>query len=133
MEEDQIISTSLQGLRLLIIEDDPLLALCMQDVVESAGCIVAGVAGTVAEALAKVASCTFDVALLDLHLRGQTVELIATAIKASGRIAVVATGADARSLPTEILPWPVLLKPYKYDELISALVTAVSITHSESA
>ena len=131
MEENQIHANRLHGLRLLIIEDEPMLALCVADVVESAGCIVVGVAGTVAEALANVASRPFDVALLDLHLRGQTVELIAVAIKATGKVAVVSTGTDALSLPAEIRLWPVLHKPYKNDELIDALARAASMSHIE--
>jgi CheY-like chemotaxis protein len=128
MEKHPIIGSRINGLRLLIIEDEPMLALCVADVVESAGCIVTGVAGTVAEALDQVASCPFDVALLDLHLRGQTVELIVAAIKASGKIAVVSTGADALSLPAEIRLWPVLHKPYKNDELMRALTRAASMS-----
>ena len=131
MYDHQTLAKRLQGLRLLIIEDEPMLALCVADVVESAGCIVAGVAGTVVEALAKVASCPFDVALLDLHLHGRTVELIAAAIKASGKVAVVSTGADALSLPAEIRLWPVLHKPYKNDELIDALGRAASMSNME--
>ena len=131
MKDHAIIADRLHGLRLLIIEDEPMLALCVRDIVESAGCIVAGVAGTVSEALAQVASCPFEVALLDLHLHGRTVELVVTAIKDCGKVAVISTGAGVHDVPAQIRLWPVLHKPYRNCELIDALARAASMSNIE--
>ena len=124
MKKLQASGVPLEGIRVLIIEDDAMLAQCVGETIESAGYSVVGVAGTIADALSKINAIAFDIALLDLHLHGRTVEALSSAIVKCGASAVVSTGADFGSVPAELRLWPVLRKPYKDAELLAALAIA---------
>lgn len=65
--------TSLAGLRILIVEDDALVALNLQDFVESLGCTVVGPTGRLGEALALLDREDIDGAMLDINLHGEMV------------------------------------------------------------
>jgi CheY-like chemotaxis protein len=60
----------LQGARILIVEDDPLVALAACDMVQSLGGVVAGAANSVASARKKIQEVEVDCVLLDLNLNG---------------------------------------------------------------
>ena len=127
MDPDERNTASLNGLRVLIVEDEPLLALCLGEVIEAEGCIVAGTAHTVAEAVNLVATASFDVALLDLNLHGKPVGTIAAAIIDRGCAIVFSTGSGASDVPAAFRGWPVLCKPYKDEAVLVALATAVAV------
>ena len=114
----------LTGLHVLIVEDEPMLAICLGDVIEAEGCVVAGTVGTVAGALALVATAAFDVAILDLNLHGEPVGPIAAAIVRGGHAVVFSTGSGASDVPAEFQGWPVLCKPYSDEAVFAALASA---------
>ena len=60
----------LQGLRLLVVEDEAMVAMLVEDMLTDLGCVVVGVAGTVAEGLAVVGSggVALDGAVLDVNV-----------------------------------------------------------------
>jgi CheY-like chemotaxis protein len=60
------------GTRVLIVEDEPIIAMTAEDLVEDMGCVVAGSAATLAEAEALAAAGGFDIAMLDINLNGET-------------------------------------------------------------
>jgi CheY-like chemotaxis protein len=116
------------GLRVFIVEDEPMLALCLGEVLEDEGCLVVGTASTVSEALEAVATAIFDVAILDLNLHGKPVDLIAAAIVRGGRGLVFSTGSQASACPTGFHGWPVLHKPYRDEAMLAALRSAIDVT-----
>src|ERR1700754_2902301 len=63
----------LAGLRILIVEDDALVALNLQEFVESLDCTVIGPAGRLAEALEVLDTVPIDGAMLDINLHGEMV------------------------------------------------------------
>ena len=63
-------SRDLKGLRLLVVEDDALIALFIEDLVASFGCVLAGKASTVNEALKLIETVPIDGALVDVNLGG---------------------------------------------------------------
>lgn len=65
--------SSLAGLRILIVEDDALVALNLQEFVESLGCTVVGPAGRLGEALRTLEREEIDGAMLDINLHGELV------------------------------------------------------------
>jgi CheY-like chemotaxis protein len=66
-------NTKLQGLRVLVLEDETIVLLMIEDLLDDLGCHVVGPASTVPEALALAEAGGFDAALLDLNLgRGET-------------------------------------------------------------
>ena len=63
----------------------------------------------------------FDAALLDVDLRGNTVESIAAALARRGKPFIFTTGYGQRGLPKEFRDCPLLPKPYQIEELGAAL------------
>ena len=82
----------LRGARVLVVEDEALLSLNLERMLLDMGCVVAGTAGTLDEALQIARTSEFDVALLDVNLGGKRVDPVAEAIKARGTPIVFITG-----------------------------------------
>ena len=64
-------NSDLRGLRLLVVEDEALITLFIEDLVASFGCVLAGKASTVHEALKLIETVPIDGALVDVNLGGE--------------------------------------------------------------
>jgi CheY-like chemotaxis protein len=116
--------TDLTGKRILVVEDEALVAFMVADMLEEVGVVVVGPAGTVEEGLALVSSETLDGALLDVNLRGERIEPVAEALEALGVPFVFATGYGAMSGDR----WPEALvvdKPYAIETVARTLARAL--------
>ena len=122
MDAEEPASVALKGLRVLIVEDEPLLAMCLADVIETEGGVVVATARNVAQAESLVKTESFDVALLDLSLHGKPVGSIAAAIIDRGCAIVFSSGSRVSDVLTAHPNWPVLFKPYKDEEMLAALI-----------
>lgn len=91
-----------EGLRVIIVEDEPLLLMEMEDMLEDAGCIVAGTATRTSAALELAAASDYDVALLDMNLGGERVDAVAECIAKRGLPIIFVTGYGARPPPRGI-------------------------------
>ncbi|MBX9701188.1 MAG: response regulator [Acetobacteraceae bacterium] len=112
----------LKGRRILVVEDEALVAMLVEDALLDAGASVLGPAATVAEALALLGrEAPPDAAVLDLNLAGETSTPVADALAARGLPFVIATGYGASGLPPGHADVPVLAKPYDPDELTGVL------------
>ncbi len=110
------------GRRVLVLEDELLIAMFLDDLLVDAGYAVVGPAATVAQALAMLASePPPEVALLDFHVAGETSLAVADAMAARGLPMVFLTGYGREVLPPRYSDRPVLTKPYEGRELIAAL------------
>lgn len=88
-------ASALSGLRVIIVEDEAMLALALEDMVGYMGCEVVGTASRLATALDLVAETAFDLAILDVNLNGARVDeaadiVIARGIPSSSRRDIVA-------------------------------------------
>jgi CheY-like chemotaxis protein len=72
--------TALEGVRVLVVEDEFLVATLIEDMLTSAGCVVSGPIPRLAEALDAVDRGTFDAAVLDVNLGGDRVYSVADAL-----------------------------------------------------
>ena len=115
----------LDGRRVLVIEDESLVAMLIQDTLADIGCEVVGSASRFAEAISKASGLSFDVAILDVNLNGQQTFPIAEALSERGVAFVWATGYGEESLP-ESLKAPVLPKPFRQQDLERALRAALA-------
>lgn len=104
-----------RGSRLILVEDEALLALDMQDMLEEMGCLVVGTAGRLDEALV-LAETEFDLALLDMNLGGARIDPVARRIAERGIPIIFVTGYGQRTLPPGIVA-PVIDKPCNPDTL----------------
>jgi CheY-like chemotaxis protein len=112
---------SLAGRRVLVVEDETLVAMLVEDTLADAGVVVLGPAATVAESLALLEKDRPDLAVLDLNLAGETSEPVAEALIRMGVPFVVASGYGAAGLPQRLANVPVLAKPYAPEDLTAAL------------
>jgi CheY-like chemotaxis protein len=113
--------SDLAGLRILVIEDEPLVALEIEEVLSEVGAVVIGPAASVERALKLVEAGGFDGALLDVNLRGERVDAVADALADKGFPFVFATGHGSEGLPTAHRGRLVLPKPYSDQHLRAAL------------
>lgn len=101
----------ISGRRILVVEDERLLALDLQDILEGWGCKVIGPAASALAALALIEGNPPEAAILDVHLRGETSEPVADALLAQGRPFLVLTAYQRRDLPGVLGDAPLLRKP----------------------
>ena len=127
--EDMLTSPAagLAGRRVLVVEDESMVTMLLQDFLEDMGCEVAGIASRLAEALEKIDTVTFDVAILDVNLNGQQTLPVAQALLARGSPVVFATGYAATTVPPELRTVPILQKPFQQQDLERALRAALRI------
>ena len=115
---------TLQGKRVLVVEDEVLLAMMLEDVFSDAGAHVVGPAATVEQAIALIASEEIDVALLDVWLRDQRSDPIAESLRQQGVPYVLATGY-INPEGAELASAPTLSKPYRFEQVQAALIAAL--------
>lgn len=109
-------------LSVLIVEDEPLIAMMLEDFVDGLGHIVAGTADCVSDALALAEQGGFDVAILDVHLRGGEPSWpVADALADRGIAFLLATGGHVDPPPARHARAPALAKPFTMDGVRAAL------------
>ena len=97
----------------LIVEDEPLIAMMLEDFVETLGHSVAGTADSVADALGRIAAGGFDLAIVDVHLRGgEAAWPVADALADNGIGYLFSTGGYADLAPERHRAAPTLSKPF---------------------
>lgn len=109
--------------RILVVEDEMLIAMLLEDMLADLGHEVAGVMPRVSEALAAVARDDYDLAILDLHLNGQSAYPVADALLARGKPFAFATGYGEAGMPEKYRSMPVLQKPFAREDLERTLKT----------
>jgi DNA-binding NarL/FixJ family response regulator len=92
------VSHPVDGLRVLVVEDEALIAMELEDRLAAMGCVVVGPAANVARALALLASERPDLALLDVNLGRERSTPVAEALRAAGVPFLLATGYDDAQL-----------------------------------
>ena len=103
--------------RVLVVEDEMLIGMLLEDMLVDLGHVVVGVVSRLEEALAAVQREDFDVAILDVHLNGQSVFPVADILVGRGTPFVFATGYGERGLPEQYRDRPILQKPFARDDL----------------
>lgn len=112
----------LAGRRILVIEDEPLIALGLVSSLELAGAEVERPVGTDKEALAAIERVNVDAALLDANLHGKPVGEIAAALTRRKIPFVFVTGYGRESLPEAFKHVTVLAKPFSDKQLLDAVI-----------
>jgi CheY-like chemotaxis protein len=112
--------------RVLIVEDEIIVALFLEDMLGEFGYEVAGVASRLDDAMGRPPD--YDAAVLDVHLNGRNVFDFADALAARGTPFVFATGYGERGIPERHRGRPVLQKPFQPIDLKRALAQIVPQT-----
>ncbi|MDX2203779.1 MAG: response regulator [Hyphomicrobiaceae bacterium] len=105
--------SQLTGYRVLIAEDEALVALQLEEVVRDMGCEVVGPVSRLADLIARIEARDFDGALLDINLRGELVFDSLPRFRALGTPFIVTSGYDAKTLfPPDFRDAPRITKPF---------------------
>lgn len=117
--------SALAGKRVLIVEDEMLVALLIEDFMAELGCSTVGPCGSVAMALDAIQTETFDLAVLDVNLAGEMVYPVAE-ILAEKRIPFLfLSGYGDEAVPAGHSDWRVCAKPFRGDELASMMLAVL--------
>ena len=112
---------TLEGLNVLILEDEPIIGLALEDMLADQGAEVLH-ASRIEEAEAIVASEALDAAVLDVNVHGTHSYPLAARLSERGVPFIFATGYGDKSHPPEFAGRPTVPKPYSADEILRALV-----------
>lgn len=114
-------SNQLRGKRVLVIEDETLIAMVATDFLEALGCEVAGPASTIEAALRLIETEAVDAALLDGNLAGRPVDEIAAALTRKSVPFCFVTGYGREALPLPFRDAVMVEKPFSQTQLLAAL------------
>ena len=115
----------LQGVRVIVVEDETLVAILLEDMLVELGCEVLWTAHRVPRALDLVAQSAPDAAVLDVNIAGDEVYPVAQALAERDIPFVFATGYGARGLADAWRGRPIVQKPFQVEHLSRCLLTAL--------
>ena len=119
---------TLVGRRILVVEDEMMIAMLVEDMLSELGCSVVGPAHALDTALNLAQNEEgLDAALLDVNLGGQPVFAVADALRAKGVPAIFSTGYGDAGLRDVDRGSPVLQKPFRAGDLARALNQALGV------
>ena len=121
-------SQAFAGRRVLVVEDESLVAMLLETILEDMGCVPVGPAATVEEGLQMASEGDpVDAALLDVNVAGKQFFPIAEALKARGVPFVFSTGYGEGGLPDQWRGQPTLQKPFTEAAVRDALMKAMGL------
>ena len=121
-----------ENIRVLVVEDESLVAMMLEDMLDMIGYRVVGVASTIEQAQQTIVDTAFDVVLLDVNLKGALSFGIAEKLRAMGVPFVLSTGYGRMGVPDAYRDAPVLAKPFREADLRRAMETALQPIGSAS-
>jgi len=103
--------------RVLIVEDEFLIASMLEAHLVRLGYTVPPIAATVDDALSTIAAHEIDLAVVDINLAGTVSFPVAEALKARSIPFVFTTGYGESGVPEEYRAFPIVQKPYRISKL----------------
>jgi PAS domain S-box-containing protein len=110
---------TLEGKRILVIEDEPLVSMEIESNLANAGCEIVGPAAMLDRAKSLVETADYDAALVDVNLKGQPVDELATLLTKKNRPFAFVTGYGRDALPNGFRGAVILGKPFSADQLLA--------------
>ena len=112
--------------RILIVEDEPFIALTLEDMLDELGFALVGTVSQVGEALDLVGREPVDCALLDVNLGSEKIDPVADLLAQRGCPFIFTTGYGRSGIPNAHSERPVLQKPFRMDDLSAVLKTTLA-------
>lgn len=107
--------------RVLIVEDEPLVAELLEEMLIEGGYEIAACLGALDKALVFLEKNSCDFAVLDINLRGKTTEPIAAVLRGRGVPFLFVSGYGNAQSSGRYLDAPLLSKPFRDEQLIRAI------------
>jgi CheY-like chemotaxis protein len=121
-----IMTVPLAGIRLLLVEDEAMVAMMLEEMLIDLGCVVVDVAGSLSRGLSLAETAEgLDAAVLDVNLGGEKVYPVAEKLAASGVPFIFSTGYGLAGIAPDFQRFPALAKPFTPKALEAALLTAL--------
>ena len=114
----------LNGLRILVVEDEAAISLLLEDMLLDFGCEVVGPAARLSAALDAVAREQVDLAILDVNVAGEPIYPVAEALAQRSIPFVFSTGYVSAGIRDAFRDRPVLQKPFAQHDLKQKLLVA---------
>jgi DNA-binding response OmpR family regulator len=108
-------------MRVLIVDDEPLIAMDLEAMLIGAGHAVVGIAATIPVAISMVAERGCNMVLLDANLDGHSAEPIAQELLIRGIPFIVLSGLNAEELAEAMTKGQFVSKPYRPDALLDVI------------
>lgn len=115
---------SLTGLSILVLEDEPIIALMLEDLLAEGGA-EAVIVSTVSAAERLIANRSFDAALLDVNVGKVTSYPFAEALRKRGMPFIFGSGYGGALHPAAFAEVPTISKPYNLTDIENALALAL--------
>ena len=115
------------GTRVLVVEDESLLAETLCDLLQDAGCEPVGPAATVAAALRLIELGGIDVALLDIRLRQETSFPVAHVLRQRGIPWLFLTSYAQHQLPDDLSDALMIEKPFSPSALVETVLRLAAL------
>jgi len=109
------------GLRILLVEDEAIIAMLLEDMLGDLGHRVVAIAGRMEQAEKLAAEIPLDLAIVDVNLNGQQTYPLAAILTDRGVPFIFATGYGASGLKEEWRKIPTLQKPFQETKLAEAI------------
>ena len=114
------------GFQVFVVEDELVVSIMLEDLLAEFGCIIAGLAATVDDALAQLAAMSqIDAAILDVNVAGQSIFPVADILVARHVPFVFSTGYPSAELTRRYPESRLLAKPYEPQALAEVLIDFV--------
>jgi DNA-binding response OmpR family regulator len=111
----------LSGRRILLVEDELLIAMLLETALEDHGCVVVGPFGRLADAMRAAQSAALDGALMDVNLSGERIFPVAEILAARSVPFLLLSGYGDKAVPDDRPDWPVISKPFQIERVLAAL------------
>lgn len=115
----------MNGLRVLVVEDEAAISLLLEDMLLDFGCEVVGPAARLGAALALMQGETLDMAILDVNVAGEPIYPVAAALVERKIPFVFSTGYGSAGIKDLYRDRPVLQKPFAQHDLRQKLLQAL--------
>jgi DNA-binding response OmpR family regulator len=112
---------SAKGLRVFVVEDEPMIRIMVTDMLGELGHTIAAEAGHLDQALELAQSAELDLAILDVNLKGRLITPVAELIRVRKLPIIFATGYGAEGLPEQFRDLPALQKPFQLETLAAMI------------
>ena len=113
--------TDLTGMRILLVEDSPVVGPYTEQLLGDLGCVVVGPAVNMATARELAVSASIDAAVMDVHIRGERVFSICDILEGREIPFLLTSGYAEVATPEKWRNRPRLAKPYRLQDVEQAL------------
>jgi CheY-like chemotaxis protein len=114
------------GLRVLVVEDETVVAMLIEDMLAELGCTVVGTASRLSKALQLLERVEADIAVLDVNLAGEEVYPVAEMLASQNLPFVFATGYGSGGVREAWRDRPTLEKPFQRPQIRRVLSEAIA-------